>query len=297
MKNIIRILGFFAFTFILTSCFDDPGNEILFDNSNSFVEISDVSVAGADRKVYSVVLDGNYTDDNITIAYSGNITTSDVTVNVEVVTAESSAVEGVDFSLASTSVTIPAGSFSAALAFAVNDDILDPEADAKTLTLRITQTSQGEINPNFEVITLNLIGICPPDTYDYETIPGTYSVLSSGASTDSCPANATLSDFAGSLTLTYVSGSVADGSFVYSVNDSFAGMYIEWYGDCYGYTFATTNEITLDVATGNISGAWSSAFTNDSFGMTGTFDFCNGDMVLDWTNSFGDTGTTTVSTM
>jgi len=115
---------------------------------------------------------------------------------------------------------------------------------------------------------------------------GSYTASSDAESTDGCPSPNPLDDFTFSVTLS------ADGDGQYEVSDFFAGVYMEFYGACYGYTFETPATFT-DVCN-NLSFSFQDAFGATVQG-TGTYDPGTGIITYTWTNDFGDTGTVTLT--
>ncbi|WP_375580394.1 DUF1735 domain-containing protein [Marivirga tractuosa] len=162
MKKILYIVYIAVLTPFLTGCFEEPGTAKLMDGQDdAFVELADVSLPGGLNKQFNVVLDGETTTGEIMVAFGGAVQTSDVTVDYEFDAENSTAIEGVDFTFTSTgSVTIPAGEYSAPIVFEVNDDILDPSLEPKTIAIRITN-APVEINQNYAEGTFNLVGLCP----------------------------------------------------------------------------------------------------------------------------------------
>jgi hypothetical protein len=118
------------------------------------------------------------------------------------------------------------------------------------------------------------------------SLAGSYTTLTSGTSTDGCPINNPIVDLGGTVTI------VDDGAGNYTVDDIFAGIYIEWYGACYGYTFATAG--TLNFC--QIADGVSLVTFDEGFGSTVTdtgssYDSGTGQITVSWANGFGDTAT------
>jgi hypothetical protein len=116
---------------------------------------------------------------------------------------------------------------------------------------------------------------CPSD------LAGTYSVLSSGESTDGGPSadENPISNYPYTVTVT------ATGGGAYTMKDAFGGLYILWY-DIYGLTFEVEGNFT-DVC-GTISGTFSDPF-GGTVNYTGTAN-ADGTLSIRWDNSFGDFG-------
>jgi hypothetical protein len=108
-----------------------------------------------------------------------------------------------------------------------------------------------------------------------------YDAVSGGTSTDGCPPTNPIVGLNYVVTLTDLGG----GS--YSISDYSAGVYQDWYGACFGYTFETSATL-VDICN-------SISFTvNDAFGCpntgTGTYDPGTGVITYTWSNCFGDIG-------
>ncbi len=113
---------------------------------------------------------------------------------------------------------------------------------------------------------------CPSD------LAGTYTVLSSGTSTDGGAENNPISNYEYTVTLT------DNGGGEYTISDGVAGVYIQWY-TIYGYTFETQG-VLIDVC-GELSGIWQDAFGANIY-LSGTLDEATGVLNVEWYNDFGD---------
>lgn len=120
----------------------------------------------------------------------------------------------------------------------------------------------------------SLTAICPSD------IGGTYSVTSSGQSTDGCCPDPT--------TVTTTITLMDNGKGNYTMNDFSGGLYLEWY-DVYGITATNSSGVLIDVCDKLTFG-----HKEDPFGGTltasGTVE-ADGNFTIEWSNSFGDVGT------
>lgn len=116
---------------------------------------------------------------------------------------------------------------------------------------------------------------CPSD------LGGTYTVLTSGFSTDSGPTpdENPISNFPYTVTIT------ANGGGNYSISDAFGGVYILWY-DIYGLDFEV--EGNFDDVCGVISGVFPEPFGTDVT-YTGTVN-PDGTLSIHWINGYGDEG-------
>lgn len=115
---------------------------------------------------------------------------------------------------------------------------------------------------------------CPSD------LAGTYSVVTSGASTDSGPTpdENPITDYPYTVTITGSGGS-------YSLSDAYGGLYLLWY-DMYGITGDVPGTFT-DVC-GTLSGTFPEPF-GGSTTLTGTVNG-DGTLTIHWENEFGDFG-------
>lgn len=294
MKKYINYLAVLALVVFATGCFEDPGtDELITENSSGFVEIQEAT-EGSDSRLFLVEQDGNPVQAEITLLFGGGVSDTDVQITWEFVSDESTAIEGVDFDFVTgNTVTIPAGSYAVPIVMDINDDILNPDNPAKTITVRIASSSE-EILEEGRQHTMAFNGVCP---FDYANeVAGTYTATSSGESTDGNPdTNPSVSD----LVLSGVTFEVnedlttADIS-AYDVDAVFGGIYEAWYCASYGYCFNTGGTILIDNSTGQISANLASAFGGDEFAASGVVDACAGGIItLNWTNAFGDTATTT----
>ncbi len=119
------------------------------------------------------------------------------------------------------------------------------------------------------------------------TIPaGAYSAVSGGLSTDACPPTNPVENLTYDVTLT------EGGAGEYVISDFSAGVYQEWYGACYGYTFET--EATLNDVCNTISFSGEDGFGGAVSG-SGTYNPETGVITYEWENEFGDTGTVTLT--
>jgi hypothetical protein len=118
---------------------------------------------------------------------------------------------------------------------------------------------------------------CPSD------LAGTYSVLTSGSSTDPGPDASVnpIANYPYTVTIT------ANGGGDYTVSDAFGGVYILWY-EMYGLDFEVPGKFS-DVC-GTISGVFPEPFgTNVTY--SGSVDPDTGVITIDWINGYDDEGT------
>ncbi|WP_436517538.1 hypothetical protein [Ekhidna sp. To15] len=207
-------------------------------------------------------------------------------VNFELDATANQAIEGVhiDFVTTGGTLTIPANASSGYIYFNVLSDNFSI-SDNINLVVNLTSTDI-KVAGNFAQTTKSLAITCESN------LAGDYSAVSSGSSTDGCVAgngNTVITNLAYS-TVTITEGS---GVGVYTISNSFAGLYDAWYVPCYGYSAGESNPLT-DVC-GDLSGSWLDIYApNNPFAMTGSVDG-SGVITLSWTNAFGDQGTTVLT--
>lgn len=199
--------------------------------------------------------------------FTSTVTGSDRTFGINVL--ESSTADAASYSVPAT-VTIPANTNEGTITVDVTDTNISNSGE--TLVLAIEGESGLFVG---EPLSVSLTRNCPSD------LAGTYSVVSSGTSTDGAPVNNPLVDFPYEVTVTKT------GENTYAVSDIFAGVYIDWYCDAYG-ACAETEEEFQDVC-GNLVGSFEEPFGTTAT-ITGTNNY-DGTFTLTWVNGFGDTAT------
>ncbi len=290
MRKILNIVYIAVLIPFLTGCFEERGTEILItDKVEGFVEIVEANGGESATKNIIVIPDGEDQISSITLSYGGAESTSPTEITYEIVEEESTAIEGVDFTMISGStVTIPAGEYIVPVEFDVVDDILDPE-NPLTLTFRITSSS-ANILEEYQEVTITLQGLCPPSLYDYSTIAGSYSTEAVGTSTDPCPGPDPYT-FSSTETLTRDEANDIGSELAFTISDSFAGLYEAWYGTCYaGALSSQTGSIFIDTTTGAIRGSGDEVY-GTQWEITGLLDACNGNISYTVSNGYADTGT------
>ena len=115
---------------------------------------------------------------------------------------------------------------------------------------------------------------CPSD------LAGTYTVLSSGSSTDSGtpPGTNPIVDYPYTVVVT------DNGGGNYTISDGFAGLYILWY-ESYGISSEYPGNFT-DIC-GELSGSWVEPFGTDVT-LTGMVN-PDGTLSISWINGYDDT--------
>lgn len=148
MRQIAKILSPLVLLVFLTGCFDEPGTDILLTDTFVSLSLTSQQIGEADGAGEILI--------EISQAQS-----SDVSVSFDLTTSNS--VEGVDFNLSASSVTIPAGSYSANIPFSVVDNNAFEPA-ARTFTVTLTDASGIRITGNTSVTVGILNDDCPSNT-------------------------------------------------------------------------------------------------------------------------------------
>ncbi len=290
MRKILNIVYIAVLIPFLTGCFEERGTETLItDKVEGFVEIVEANGGEDPTKNIVVIPDGENVTSSITLAFGGAVSTSPTEITYEIVSEESSAIEGVDYTMITGStVTIPAGEYTVPVQFSVVDDNLDPD-NPLTVTFRITAAS-ANILEEYQEVTITLQGLCPPELYDYSTVAGSYSTESVGTSTDPCPGPDPYT-FSSSETLTRDEASDTDTEIAFTISDSFAGLYEAWYGTCYnGGLTSQTGSFFINTTTGEIRGSGDEVY-GTQWEISGLLDACNGIITYTVSNGYSDSGT------
>ncbi|MFN3997006.1 DUF4843 domain-containing protein [Algoriphagus sp.] len=214
---------------------------------------------------------------NLQINLVGAAQTTPVTVTVEA-DPTSTAVNGVHYTLASNTVTIPAGQVIAQLPVTVLTGNILP-TETPNLVLKITSANGAKVSVNYNSLTYRIRVICP------SALTGSYDVLwrtlNLGDGTGGVAQTATNFTIAGFSTISLTS--TATG--VYTMSDMSFGMYPGLYSDT-----APTGTFTdrCNVLTG---AAANRDRYNDPFTLSGVSTPADGKIVITWSNTYGDGGT------
>lgn len=214
MKNILRLITLtLVSSVLLTGCFDESGQEITFSGEGSlaFVELN--AASGTDVFTFLRANDGSEPSAGFFVT-----TSTGSAVNVTIAIDESStAIEGLHYNIASTSVTIPADTYSAELPITVLPDNIEA-GEQWTIVVNITDADVA-INENFASATHTIQISCPPNIPE-----GTYvtSFPTAAEDPDGCETGFAYEDY--EVTVTYDAGSET-----YTISDAdigyFAGDY------------------------------------------------------------------------
>lgn len=291
MKKIQHIITILCLLFLLPCCENDGGDSKIstqkgalpniqkLENSDSFIDLVAVqnnqeinlgfSVDLAIGKISSMDIIGLYIKSDGTIikaTLASNITSFPVS-----------------FNLNRNDLYDAFENLNSSEDFATGDQlIISADITLKDGTVLKIMNDDGTNNFSSNIATSNLYKVF--QTYNVScpsNLGGTYSVLTSGESTDSgpSPSENPISNYPYTVTIT------DNGGGNYTISDSFGGLYILWY-DIYGLTFNVESDFT------DICGSISSQF-EDPFGSivnyTGTVN-PNGTITIHWSNDFEDFG-------
>lgn len=265
MKNVINKVLFFILAAVLfASC--DKNDIVTYDGP------AIASFTGG-KSVNAFVKDGEDGSFQIEV---GVTSVSNVDRTYNVVVDPSSTATPDQYTIEST-VVIPANEYLGYVTVTPNFE--NASTTGSTLVLNLQSDGSGEVGFQ-DTFTANIFKQCDSD------LAGTYSVLTSGQSTDGAAA-APVVDLAYTVTLTKT------GEITYSVSDIFAGIYIDWYCAPYGYCVETKQTIT-DVC-GKISGTFTEPYGTTAV-VTGT-DNGDGTLTISFSNGYGDTATSVYTKM
>jgi len=253
MKKYLKLfLTLFAIAAVFSSCESD-------DNSTpEFVSFAN------DTQDFAVTQNGSGSFD-VTV-YTNKEVGSDRSFNLEVLGNSSLSAEAYDVP---SMVTIPGGTNKGVFTVNVTDTNIDNSGEVLILSL-----SNGDNFYTGDPILINVTRDCPSN------LEGTYSVLTSGQSTDGAAADPVV-DLPYTVTLTKT------GTNTYTVSDIFAGIYIDWYCVPYDYCVETGGVIT------DVCGTLSSSFTEpfgEAASISGT-DNGDGTLTISFQNAYGDAST------
>lgn len=245
-----KLYIYFAVVFVamaMTSCFDDPGAEVFFDGNQ--VEFNAGALPNGLTATQTRTSDTQTDILQVQVNRVSTSATAAVTVNI-VVDPTSTAVNGVHYSLASNSLTIPAGEFIGNFPVTILTGNIQP-TEAPVLKLVIDTSTGADLSANYADLAINIRVVCP-----------------SAISTDTDVWVASTSTIYGNFTKDVTFKPLANGQ--YAVSDVSAGMYA-----AFGYS--DTQEVIYGDNCGKITfvrvGQVEFAITNPASGETvGVYD-------------------------
>ncbi|MEQ8549189.1 MAG: hypothetical protein RIC03_14855 [Cyclobacteriaceae bacterium] len=268
MKRTIKFLPILMALFLLTGCFDDPGTDILFDDS--FVELEAATTGSGGRDfTFTRLNDGTTYSAGFMINRADASAAQAVNVTYEV-DAASTAIDGIHYTSAGTSVTIPAGEWTAELPFTILADGIEA---GERLTIIVNLVSADiPVNESFASAPHTIQISCPSD------LGGTYTSVATGDVGDGAGGS---SGAWGPVTTEITVTSV--GEILYTFSDISFGLY----AGVYGIDAPAGN---LQDICGTLTGVNTADQYADPFTINATVDGTNGVISLTWANTWGDTG-------
>ncbi|WP_420575944.1 Calx-beta domain-containing protein [Ekhidna sp.] len=255
MKNLQYIISL-ALLFILVGCSEE--DKVIYEGQ--LVSISGPGVVSIDEAAGEQTV-------SITISKAPS---SDLTLNLQV--EEGSAVEGEDFNLQST-VVIPSGEYSGSFTYTLVDN---SEVDgAKTFTISLSETSDFELSKQSSLEVTIIDDDCP-----VPELVGEFQVTTTNTSPAGCDG------VTNSVTISKVSDN-PDGSTTYLLSDVTGGLY----ANCYG-SADNPGEIVVDGLSVTLTAQPDVVYGGDQFDGTGSINTCDEVLTLNWSNGFGDSGST-----
>lgn len=155
-----KLYIYFAVVFAamaMTSCFDDPGTDV-------FIEVNQVefNAGNLPNGLTATQTRASDTQTDVLQVQVNRVSTdasAAITMNIAV-DPSSTAVSGVHYSLASNTVTIPAGEFVANYPVTILTGNIQP-TETPQLKLVIASATGAELSPNYADLSINIRVVCP----------------------------------------------------------------------------------------------------------------------------------------
>lgn len=248
----IKILSLLVLTGVIFSCEKNDEKDLLYDGPNYVSFINDVSSFTA--------VQGEANQFGVEIGVTTS-STSDRTFTIEIDADASTGVEGTHFNLDSKTITVKAGEFRGSVT-------LTPIFDAlPTLGMDVVYNLVSEDLADFSIAghSVQVLKYCESE------LTGTYTAVSSGSIGDDYPYQVTITEGA------------TNG--VYTFSDITGGLYTDAYGasDQPAEVVDNCGVLVLDNQPDTVYGG-------DYFDGTGTVNG-DGTLTLEWSNGYGDYGT------
>jgi hypothetical protein len=243
ITNLLALLLIFG----TTACFDDPGDDILFEDTFVELDFATRNASSALRnRVYPRVNDGNPIADQVTISLVGAQRSTPINVTIAVDAANTTAVAGTHYNLTTTTATIPANSSSISIPFQVIDDNIAPDSVFR-LAFSIA-SADVPISVNYGSGSFNMRTLC---MYNASLFVGPYSCLEPGYAT--YPVTFTASTTAN----TFINNNFWDvnANINYVINPATSTVSIPSQTFVFGgvtYGVVSTGTSTIDTCTGNM---------------------------------------------
>lgn len=257
-----------------TACFDDPGNETLYNGN-----MVEFNAGNLPNGITSSFVRLNSTQTDVVQVQVNRVSTSatePITVNIEA-DPTSTAVSGVHYNLASKTIVINPGEFVVNFPVTVLTGNISP-AEVPNLVLKITSATGADVSTNYNDLTVRIRVICP------STLAAKYSVFWEYLQTGDGKGGAdeTATNFVIPTAKEVVFAASGTGS--YTVDDISFGMYPGLYSDSKpaGRINDACNKLTGPSTNADRFG--------DKFTINGVVN-ANGTLKITWSNTYGDGGT------
>lgn len=259
----------------LTSCMEEADFGKLWDGLE--VEFDASTLPNGVTQNFVRVNSSQTDEASLQVNLVGAPQSSPVTVTIEA-DPTSTAVQGVHYTLSSTTVTIPAGQNIAQLPVTVLTGNIDP-TETPNLVLKITSANGAKVSVNYSTLTFRIRVICPSD------LEGTYEVfwrvLNLGDSDGGV--SQSVNNFTINSHPTIILTEVGTG--VYSMSDMSFGMYPGV------YNVSAPSGTFTDRCNTLIGAATNQDRYEDPFTINGVSTPEEGLIVITWSNTYGDGGT------
>ena len=270
-KLIYLLLGFM---FAFVAC-DEPGSDIIF--SESFVELDAAVSSGVRTYSYLRENDGINKPSGFMLNLASRPLDQAVNVTFEIVAATTTAIENVHYVVNSTSVTIPAGQNIVELPIDIIADGINA-GEQLNIDIRIV-SADVRIEEGLAQAVHTIQITCNSD------IAGTFTTTASGDVGDGSGGSA---GSYGPITSTVTFTATATAA-LYEVSDLSFGMYAQIYAD------NTPVTGRLQDVCDALSDVGDTDRFGDPFTVSASRDAATGVITLNWANTWGDTGTVTLT--
>jgi len=156
-----KIISAAFLALLVVACFDEPGTDILFDDSHAYLEINEATTAGGSTiaKAYSRVNNGVGVRDSVRVNLAGAHRSTPVSVTFQIDPA-GTAIAGTHYNMITTgtTVTIPPNSSYAYIYFEVLDDNIEPLTN---WDLKFELTGGDlPVHPTYSILTRRIQTLC-----------------------------------------------------------------------------------------------------------------------------------------
>jgi hypothetical protein len=259
-----KLLFLLCISITMTSCFEDPGTEILTQENSVELDEAATATKTTSKGPYTRINDGLPVNDNLKVILNGPQRSTPINVTYRLVTGTGNGVKGTHFNITDGTVTIPANASSVNIPF----QVLDDNIVAGTFYTFVVELVSADIpvSTNYARGTIRFTTSC---TFGFNSLLGAYSCVEPGYPQSPYDVGFTLKD-ACSNTIT---------------NSNFwdAGYKID-------YVLALNG--TVSIPTQTVSGAAVGLAENLIIAGSGTYNTTTSSMVVDYTVKGATSGTT-----